>query len=116
VKKSKPPETSSVFAPTAAKPASIRSAPGDRHNRSAYTCSSALTGNPASSATRRRRLSGKSISPRIACAVIAATCGFSPCRSAISSMHSMVISVESMSIATSRTRSSNRSCGTRATS
>ena len=49
---------------------------------------------------RRRRLSANSISPRIAASVIAATSALSPCMSAISSMHSIVISVESMSIST----------------
>ena len=62
-------------------------------------------GSPDSSATRRCRLSLKSISPRIADAVIAATSGLMPTMSAISSMHSIVISVESMSMATTRTRS-----------
>ena len=39
---------------------------------------------------------------------MAATSGFSPCMSAISSMHSMVISVESMSITASRMSASLR--------
>jgi hypothetical protein len=44
----------------------------------------------------------------MAASVMAATCGFRPCMSAISSMHSMVIRVESMSIATSLNSLSSR--------
>ncbi len=52
----------------------------------------------------------------MALAVIVATSGLMPFMSAISSMHSIVMSVESMSIATTRTRSRVRSCGTKAAS
>src|SRR5205085_4962438 len=55
-------------------------------------------------------------SPRMALAVTAATSVFMPCMSAISSMHSIVMSVESMSKATSRTRVRLRSRGTNAKS
>ena len=54
------------------------------------------------SAKRRRRLSLKSvISPRMAASVMAATSALRPTASAISSTHSMLISVESMSNAMS---------------
>ncbi|MNU03523.1 hypothetical protein D3C72_2475820 [compost metagenome] len=57
---------------------------------------------PTNLSTRWRRLSLKSvISPRMVASVIAATSAFLPVASAISSMHSMVISVESMSNAIS---------------
>ncbi len=101
MKNVKPPETSRVVAPARLNPSSMRCAPRDSCRRSSYTLCSAATSSPSRSATRRVRLSRKSISPRIAAPVMAATCGLMPIMSAISSMHSMVISVESMSIATS---------------
>ena len=103
VKKVKPPDTSSVFRPAALTAgqhrfAAHRNAAGARRTRAAAR----WRPGPSSSATRRVRLSANSSSPRMAASVISDTCGFRPCMSAISSMHSMVIRVESMSIATSR--------------
>ena len=92
----------------ALQPAISRSAPGDRRSFSSYTRASADSSTPASSATRRRRLWLKSSSPRIAASVIAAISALRPAASPSSSMHSIVIRVESMSIATSR-RSARRS-------
>ncbi|MCY1512873.1 hypothetical protein D9M68_473490 [compost metagenome] len=101
-KKVKPPDTSSTLRPAFLQAATSSVAPGLSFRRSSYTCCSAATGTPCSSATRRRRLSLKSlISPRIVASVIAATSAFLPTASAISSMHSMLISVESMSNAIS---------------
>ena len=56
-----------------------------------------LSSSPFSSATRRVKLSLKSISPRMALAVMAFTSSPTPARMASSSMHSVSISVESMS-------------------
>ena len=55
------------------------------------------TSSPLSRATRREKLSRKSISPRMALAVIARTSSPTPARSASSSITSVSISVESMS-------------------
>ncbi len=56
---------------------------------------------PCSKATRSRKLSSKSISPRIARAVISLTLSPTPARTASSSITSVSISVESMSKQTS---------------
>ena len=53
--------------------------------------------NPFNNATRSRKLSVKSISPRMARSVIAFTCSPTPARMASSSITSVSISVESMS-------------------
>ena len=61
-----------------------------------------LASSPLSSATRRVKLSLKSISPRMALSVMAFTSAPTPALSASSSMHSAWISVESMSKQMSR--------------
>ncbi len=70
--------------------------------RSAITWSMVEAGSPASSATRSRSAGSNSISPAMARAVIAATWLFSPAKSASSSMHSCPMTVESMSVTSSR--------------
>ena len=91
-------------------------APGLSCSRSRYTVSSASALRPSSRATRRLSDSRKSISPRMAASVISATWAFLPHWSAISSMHSMSISVESMSV-TNRPKSfRRRPAGTKAKS
>ena len=64
---------------------------------------------PLSIATRRRKLSAKSISPRIALSVIARTSAPTPARSASSSITSVSISVESISKQISRRERRNMS-------
>lgn len=64
----------------------------------AATSSRMAAGAPFSRATRLRRLSANSSLPCMAAAVTAATCSPTPARRAISSMHSIWIAVESMSI------------------
>ena len=86
------------------------SAPGDSFSTWSYTSCSTLSGNPANRPTRLRSDCSKSNSPRMDCSVIAATCSFSPTPAAISSTHSMVISVESMSLTISP-RSENGMAG-----
>ena len=100
MKKVKPPETSNVWIPLALAPAINSLAPRFRRKRSLKTPSSALSGTPFRRATRRRKLSLKSlISPRIAASVISDTSFFFPTASAISSIHSILIRVESISMA-----------------
>ena len=65
--------------------------------RAAAVWARRLTGRPFKSATRRVKLSLKSISPRMAAPVIAATSSPTPARFASSSMTSHWMSVESMS-------------------
>ena len=65
------------------------------------TRSRALSSSPSSRATRARKLSLKSISPRMARSVIALTCSPTPASLANSSITSASISVESISNATS---------------
>ena len=76
-------------------------APGLGCRRSSITRLSAILSSPFSNATRFFKLVEKSISPRMALSVIAETCGFRFIMSAISSMHSILISVESISITAS---------------
>jgi diguanylate cyclase (GGDEF)-like protein/PAS domain S-box-containing protein len=101
-KKVKPPLTSSVFRPALRQASMKASTPGLSCSRSSATACSADSGTPASRASLRLRLSLKLvISPRIAASVMAATSDRRPAASAISSMHSIEISVESMSKAAS---------------
>ena len=76
-------------------------APGVSFSSSA-TSSSTLAGKPFNVATRWRSDSAKSISPRIAASVMAATESRTPTRSASISMTSCWISVESTSNTISR--------------
>src|SRR5712675_344764 len=76
------------------------------------TSSTTLTGMSFKSATRSRSAGSNSISPRMARSVMAATCAFSPAKSASSSMHSWPIMVESMSARKSFLRLSARGCTT----
>ena len=98
VKKVNPPDTSTVLKPAACAPVNNSLAPKESKSLSSNTCCKAVASKPFNSATRCVKLSRKSNSPRMADSVIAATSFFKPCMSAISSMHSMVISVESISI------------------
>ena len=68
---------------------------------SASTCAKTDSGTPRRVATRSRSESAKSSSPRIARAVTAATFARVPARSAMSSMTSCSISVESASMTSS---------------
>ena len=67
---------------------------------SSATCLSTPSGQLVRVATRERKLSEKSNSPFIARAVTAATCSPTPASLAISSMHSIWIVVESISMRT----------------
>ena len=73
-----------------------RSAPSVMGRCSAMSCIT-LTSNPFNNATRSVKLSLKSISPRMARSVIFFTFSPTPARSASSSMHSVWMSVESIS-------------------
>src|ERR1700712_4480774 len=76
------------------------------------TSSTTPTGRSFSSATRSRSAGSDPISPRIARSVMAATCAFSPAKSASSSMHSWPIMVESMSARKSFLRLNAAGCTT----
>ena len=79
-------------------------APSFRRTRSLYARSSVASGKPLSKATRSRSAPSKGISPRMERSVIAAICGLMPAKSAISSMHSQPMIVESMSAISRRLR------------
>jgi hypothetical protein len=78
----------------------MRSAPGVTRMR-APTAACTDDGSPASVATRERRLSAKSSSPRIARSVTAATSSSEPASAASSSIASSSMRVESTSSTTS---------------
>ena len=102
LKNVKPPDTSKTFMPAPLQAWINSAAPGLMRRRSTSTLSMSAMVTPRNKATRRRRLSLKSvISPRIAASVMAATSALRPTASAISSTHSMLMSVESMSKAMS---------------
>ena len=69
-----------------------------RITQGAQVASTLALGKPLSKATRSRKDSAKSNSPAIERSVIAATWSFKPLPAAISSIHSMVMRVESMSL------------------
>ena len=99
-KKVNPPETKTHFTPCACAARMSACAPSLMRSRSRNTSSSKANGVPAKNAMRRMSDSLKSlISPRIEASVMLATSAFLPAKSAISSIHSILISVESMSIA-----------------
>ena len=98
VKNVNPPDTSINFTSFRLHSANKNSAPGESCNTFSYTSSNTRSSKPASKATRLRKDCSKSSSPRIDCSVIAATSSFSPTPAAISSTHSIVISVESISL------------------
>ena len=98
VKNVNPPETSAKVSFLFFSPAIHSSAPLFKKRRSVKTVSNAEVLIPFSKLTRCVREPSKSMSPRIADSVILATCGLMLFMSAISSMHSMPISVESISL------------------
>ena len=79
-----------------------RSAPGVRSIDSRYTVPNTESGSPFRCSQRWRRLSSKSISPRIAASVTADTSSYLPARRASSSITSCWMMVLSMSRTTSR--------------
>ena len=97
----KPPDTMTTFAPRARMVRASVSAPGLSVIRASSTSSITSSGRPSSSLTRSRNAGSKSISPRIARSVMAATWGPRPTSAASSSTHSWPIKVESMSAMTS---------------
>lgn len=91
-----PPETTATTPPRSCTAATSSCTPGVGSMR-ASTRANAATGTPRSASTRERRLVAKSTSPRIAASVAAATSGPRPASSAMSSMTSLRIRVESAS-------------------
>ena len=116
VKKVNPPETSSVLRTDAPKPAKHSLGAGRKTQATVVDVLQALAARPFSSATRvRQALAEVDLAAHRALGD-RGDLRLDPEHAAISSMHSMVISVESMSIATTRTRSSRWSAGTTAQS
>ena len=99
----KPPETNAVFIPFSFNPFSMLSAPGLSLSLSSNTRSNTDVSSPLSKATRWRNDVSKLISPRIAASVIAETSGLALIKSAISSTHSILIKVESISVTSNLT-------------
>ena len=110
-----PPETSPTVNPRRLRVRTSVRAPGVRRT-CARTWSSTDAGRPASSATRSCRLSAKSSSPRMARSVTAVTSASRPAWTAISSMTSSWIRVESTSMTTRRRPRRARPAGDTATS
>ncbi len=98
VKNVNPPDTSTKVTPYLWHSCNKNSAPSLNCKTRSYTVCRLLSDMPLSSATRLRSDCSKSNSPRMARSVISATCSFSPACAAISSIHSIVMSVLSMSL------------------
>ncbi|CSF11562.1 Uncharacterised protein [Shigella sonnei] len=96
-KKVKPPEAIATFQPSVSSLSTSCVKPGIS-GRFSRTCCRILASAPFSVATRLRRLAVKSSSPRIARSVTSATISPVPASLAISSIHSIWMAVESMSI------------------
>lgn len=99
-KKVKPPEAIATFQPSVSSLSTSCARPGISGSAS-RTCSRMLASASFSVATRWRRLAVKSSSPRIARSVTSDTSSPVPASFAISSMHSIWIAVESISITSS---------------